>query len=45
VILSIGVEYRKETQACLLRSRITKILIDKIEDTGIVVQLQKIGAV
>jgi hypothetical protein len=35
----------RETQACLLRSGITTILIDRIEDIGIVAQPQRIGAV
>jgi hypothetical protein len=45
IILSNGVECIKKTQACLLRSRITTILIDRIEYTGMVVQPQRIGAV
>jgi hypothetical protein len=43
IILSIGVESIKKSQACLLRSRITTILIDRIEYTGIVAQPQRIG--
>jgi hypothetical protein len=45
IILSIGVESIMKTQACLLRSRIITILIDRIEYTGMVVQPQRIGAV
>jgi hypothetical protein len=35
----------KETQVCLLRSRITTILIDRMEYTRIVAQPQRLGAV
>jgi hypothetical protein len=45
IILRMVVESMKETQACLLRSGISTILIERIEYTGIVAQHQRLGAV